>query len=114
MNKKKLIIKDEAGLIKAIIKSSDYTYEEISNILGIRRQSFCNKLQRNSFSMHEFIVIAYLCEHPIKVGSGDLKTINEILIGNKTLEKIAELRSSKKEIRQNWFNVIGYLYKEDK
>ena len=104
---KKLSINSEADLIRAMIKNSGYTISEVSEVLGIRPQSFYNKLQRNSIKFHEFIVVAYLCNYSIKIDKGDLNILYRSLVSEETIKKIEKLHSEKEEAKKKWLSVFG-------
>ena len=103
---------DVTDVIKMMIKSACYTFDDVMKVLYIRPQDLPRKIEHNSLSMHEFFIIAYLCEYPIMVGQGNMDQFIDIFIDENTFKRIEDLKSAKRESEQKWFSMIGHLYGE--
>lgn len=103
---------NETDLLRKMIKSAGYTFDDLIKVLHIRPQDLQRKIEHNSFSMHEFFIIAYLCEYPIMVGQGNVDQFIDNFIDENTFKRIEDLKAAKRESKQKWFSIIGHLYGE--
>lgn len=78
MENLKIPKKTISDIVRKMIKKKNISIKKIANYLNCTEQSFRNKLSRNSFSIKDIMIIAYVCDATVTIDyaayTGDFDT----------------------------------------
>lgn len=67
MENLKIPKKTISDIVRKMIKKKNISIKKIANYLDCTEQSFRNKLSRNSFSIKDIMIIAYVCDATVTI-----------------------------------------------
>ena len=67
MENLKIPKKTISDIVRKMIKKKNISIKKIANYLNCTEQSFRNKLSRNSFSIKDIMIIAYVCDATVSI-----------------------------------------------
>lgn len=64
----------KSDIVKSLLNKANISQTEIASYLGCSVQSFRNKMNRDSFSLYDFIVICHVCNADFTISTKDDNT----------------------------------------
>ena len=99
----------KSNLVKMMMKDTNTSLDTLAKYLGCTKQYLNNKLNRDSFSFDDLIIIAYACDYTFSLTRDDNNKIYVYSIDavehfkgydNNTLERITRLKKGIKDRRR--------------